>query len=159
MVYLAIISLIAYAIGVFLFAVAIYFNLKKDKEKYRTALKYSLYALFLFISALILSIITNDPIPYFNVLMIVGVFTFGIAFPIIFPTLIANEVKRELGEKEEIHYRKLSENEAKEEISEYLKHKKGNVWIEDVINDLKIEPEIVVKIIKVFHKKNKIKEV
>lgn len=159
MVFLALISLIAYAIGLVLFVAGIYFHFKKDKERFRKALRFSLIALFIFLSALILSLITNDPIPYFNILMILGIFTFGVAFPTIFPELIANEVKKELSEKEEINYRKLSDKEAKEEITEYLKHKKGDVWIEDVIGDLKIEPEIVVKVIKTLHNEKRIKEV
>lgn len=158
MVLLAVISLIAYIVGLFLFAIALYYYFKKSKEQTTKALRYSFIALSIVVSGIALSIITNDPIPYFNVLMILGVFTFAISVATIFPSLIANEVKKELVTEEKIHYRKLSENDAKVEITEYLKHKKGDVWIEDIINDLKIEPEMVVRVIKEFHKNKMIKE-
>ncbi len=56
-----------------------------------------------------------------------------------------------------IKYRKMTKIKAKKEIEKYLEHKKEKVWIEDVINDLKIEPEIVVKVIRDLGREGKIK--
>jgi len=56
-----------------------------------------------------------------------------------------------------IKYRKITKVKAKKEIEKYLEYKKEKVWIEDVINDLKIEPEIVVKVIRDLGKEGKIK--
>ena len=56
-----------------------------------------------------------------------------------------------------IEYRKLTKTKARKEIEKYLKDKKKKVWIEDVVNDLNIEPEIVIKVIKELEKEGKIK--
>ena len=56
-----------------------------------------------------------------------------------------------------IKYRKITKAKAKKEIEKYLEHKKKRVWIEDVVNDLKIEPKIVIKVIKDLEKEGKIK--
>jgi hypothetical protein len=53
--------------------------------------------------------------------------------------------------------RKIPRRRAKEEITEYLEHRKGKVWMEDVMNDLRIDPVIVVDVFKELHKEGKIK--
>lgn len=53
--------------------------------------------------------------------------------------------------------RKISSSRAKEEIVEYLEHRKGKVWMEDVMNDLRIDPLIVVRTFRQLHKEGKIK--
>jgi len=56
-----------------------------------------------------------------------------------------------------VEYRKLTKAKARKEIEKYLEHKKEKVWIEDVVNDLNIEPEVVIKVIKELEKERKIK--
>ncbi len=46
---------------------------------------------------------------------------------------------------------------AKREIELYIKHKKRKVWIEDLINDLRIDPIVIVKAIRLLEKEGKIK--
>jgi hypothetical protein len=53
--------------------------------------------------------------------------------------------------------RKIQRRKAKEEIIEYLEHRKGKVWMEDVMDDLRIDPVIVVGVLKELHKEGKIK--
>jgi len=53
--------------------------------------------------------------------------------------------------------RKLRRRKAKEEIIEYLEHRKGRVWMEDVMTDLRIDPVVVVGVLKELHKEGKIK--
>jgi hypothetical protein len=53
--------------------------------------------------------------------------------------------------------RKISSRKAKEEIVEYLEHRKGKVWMEDVMKDLRIDPLIVVHTLRQLHKEGKIR--
>ena len=53
--------------------------------------------------------------------------------------------------------RTIPVNKAKREIEVYIKHKKQKVWIEDLINDLRIDPVIIVRVIKQLEKEGKIK--
>ena len=54
--------------------------------------------------------------------------------------------------------RNIPVSKAKKEIELYIKHKKQKVWIEDVMNDLRIDPVVVVKAIKLLEKEGKIKK-
>ena len=58
-----------------------------------------------------------------------------------------------------IRYRKVTLNQAKKDIAEYAEHKKKKIWIEDVLDDLRIDPLTAVHAIMQLKKEGKIKEV
>lgn len=159
MVLFATLTTIFYLASIITFGLWVFFRYhQKSKKKSEPFLTASLIFIIWFCIAGIMSTVTKDPIPYFEIIFSSGLFAAGILLVIEVPSLIADKVKKELV-PEPITYREISLKEARKEIREYLEHKKEDVWMEDVINDLKIDPSVVVRIIGDFHKKGLIKEV
>lgn len=158
MVYLAIATVILWVLALITGGISIYHQRKKSIKKSKKFLMYSIILFAEFIVAFALSVYLKDPIPYFNLFIVIALFTAGYYLPTALPHLIASEVKKELEPERKVEYRKLSVGKAREEIVEYLEHRKEETWIENIIDDLSIEPEIVIKVIKELHKRGEIKE-
>ena len=58
-----------------------------------------------------------------------------------------------------IRYRRVTLNQAKKDIAEYATHKKKKIWVEDVLDDLRIDPLTAVQAIRQLKKEGKIREV
>lgn len=150
---------IFYVISLVLILITLFFRyVKKDKKLAQNFLMLSVIFIVEFVVIALLSVYLQDPIPYFNEILISGAITAGVLLPLASPRLIASEVKKELIEEEKITYRELSYEKAKSEIIGYLEHRKEETWIENIIDDLKIDPKIVIKVIKKLHNKGKITE-
>jgi hypothetical protein len=161
MVIFAYLTIIFYFLAWIFLGIFIAFRKKKFKHKdlliSTTIILFIYFAYFWWQSA-----ITHDPIlEEFWPIITNGSFLAGIvAFVYIFSEGLKTKVQeafKEIIGAPEMEYRTLPLKQAENEIEEYIKHKKEKVWLEDVINDLKIEPEIIIKVIKKLEKEGKIK--
>ncbi len=55
-------------------------------------------------------------------------------------------------------YRKISLPQAKKEIEHYILHRKKKAWIEEITDDLKIEPLIAIRALEKLEKEGKVRE-
>lgn len=145
----AVFAIILYVIAVI--SAAWYF-VKKDSR----ALLPSIVCAVEFLVFLYIANVTGDPLPYWETMVAFGLVTMGGIGALEYPEYIATKVKEKMV-PEEIELRRLSFSDARKEIEEYLKRKKEKIWLEDVINDLKIEPEMVVRVVKQLEREGKIK--
>lgn len=74
---------------------------------------------------------------------------------LIFTTIYA-KLKKGMGLGKEIEIREVSEKEAEKMIINYLKKHKG-AWISEIVTKLKIEPEVVAKVLRKMKKEKKVK--
>lgn len=57
-----------------------------------------------------------------------------------------------------VRYRKVSLSRAKKEIEHYIVHRKKKAWIEEITDDLRIEPLTAIRALESLEKEGRIKE-
>ena len=157
MVFYAIVATIFYAIALISLAAAFVYKRKNNPDSYESLMRTALICLTAFVGFTTVAILMQDPIPFWGFVVFTGVIFASLGVGL-YPDYIAVKVRHALSEPEsEIKIRTLSFQEARRQISEYLEHSKREVWIEDIIDDLRIDPELVVRVIEKLKKEGKIK--